>query len=79
MDIDECLGGADNCSDDATCTNSVGRFRRACNPGYIGDGVDCADIDECLTQADNCSEHASCANELGGFSCTVTPAIPGTA
>ena len=42
-DIDECaVGGTADC--DATngaCTNTVGSFTCACNPGYSGDGKTC--------------------------------------
>ena len=42
-DIDECATGADNdCSPDASCTNTPGSFTCACNQGYTGEGVMCS-------------------------------------
>ena len=40
-DIDECANGTHNCFIQATCSNTVGSFTCACNPGYSGDGVSC--------------------------------------
>ncbi|MEO8981058.1 MAG: discoidin domain-containing protein [Polyangiaceae bacterium] len=40
-DINECTKGTDNCSSNATCTNSPGSFTCACNTGYSGNGVTC--------------------------------------
>lgn len=40
-DIDECATNADNCNDNATCTNTGGSFTCTCNSGYYGDGVTC--------------------------------------
>jgi hypothetical protein len=40
-DINECANGTDNCSDNATCTNSFGAFSCECNAGFFGDGVTC--------------------------------------
>jgi cysteine-rich repeat protein len=41
VDIDECVSGADDCSDNAACTNTPGSFTCACDPGFSGDGVTC--------------------------------------
>ena len=38
---DECALGTDNCSDNATCTDTDQSFLCACNDGYSGDGVTC--------------------------------------
>jgi hypothetical protein len=76
-DIDECATGTDNCSVDASCTNTVGSFTCACNPGYEGDGVACVDIDECATDTDNCSGDASCTNTAGSFSCACNAGYTG--
>lgn len=40
-DIDECAGGAHNCSVDALCNNTKGSYNCTCKPGYDGDGRDC--------------------------------------
>ena len=68
-DINECTTGTDNCSADASCTNTVGSFTCACNAGFEGDGIACADINECVTGADNCSDNAACSNTPGSFTC----------
>ena len=34
--------GTHNCNPQATCTNTVGSFTCACNPGYSGNGVSCS-------------------------------------
>ena len=38
-DIDECI--VSPCDLNASCTNTLGSFTCACNPGYSGDGVTC--------------------------------------
>ena len=41
-DINECASpGDNNCSTNATCTNTPGGFTCTCNQGYTGDGVTC--------------------------------------
>ena len=41
-DIDECASpGDNNCSTNATCTNTPGGFTCTCNQGYTGDGTTC--------------------------------------
>ena len=47
LDIDECDLGVDNCSDNATCTDTVGSFNCNCNPGFEGDGVNCTSMRGC--------------------------------
>lgn len=44
-DIDECMEDLDNCNRSATCTDNDGSFTCMCNPGYMGDGVDCEGIE----------------------------------
>ncbi len=42
LDIDECDDNLDNCAkDNAECTNTIGSFTCACDPGYSGDGTVC--------------------------------------
>ena len=41
IDFNECEVGSDNCHLNATCTDTVGSFECSCDPGYIGNGVDC--------------------------------------
>ena len=43
VDINECESDdSNNCDENAQCTNTVGSYSCACNPGYTGDGVICA-------------------------------------
>ena len=42
--MNDCLNGTDNCDVHATCTNTVGSFQCACDPGYTGDGVTCTPV-----------------------------------
>jgi len=70
LDVDECTDGTDDCGPDATCTNTIGSFTCACNPGYAGDGITCTDVDECTDATDDCSPDASCVNAIGSFTCT---------
>ena len=39
-DVDECLTESP-CHASASCTNTLGSFTCACNPGYSGDGLAC--------------------------------------
>ena len=44
LDINECTGSKKVCTDNATCTNTVGSFHCTCNPGFtdtLGDGSQC--------------------------------------
>ena len=41
IDVSECCMDTDNCSPDATCTNTEGSFTCTCNQGYTGDGLTC--------------------------------------
>jgi len=76
-DINECTSGANNCSANATCTNTLGSFTCACNTGYSGTGVVCSDINECTTGANNCSANATCTNTLGSFTCACNTGYTG--
>ena len=38
-DIDECKINV--CHHNASCTNTQGSYNCTCNPGYIGDGLNC--------------------------------------
>lgn len=40
--MDECSLNIHQCHKDATCANSKGSYSCTCNPGYEGDGKDCA-------------------------------------
>merc|ERR1712080_175695 len=38
---DECTSGTAECDANAECSNNVGSYHCACNPGYTGDGKTC--------------------------------------
>ncbi|XP_072043103.1 uncharacterized protein [Amphiura filiformis] len=66
----KCTLTTDNCDANAACTNiPVGSFTCACNAGYSGDGLTCADINECTVSTDNCDANATCTNTAGSFTC----------
>jgi cysteine-rich repeat protein len=58
-DIDECADGTDNCSVNATCTNTPGSFTCACDFGYSGDGVTCTEDD---TDGDGTTDVVECTD-----------------
>ena len=41
LDINECADGSNDCSANATCTNTLGDYTCACDQGYSGDGTTC--------------------------------------
>jgi len=45
--VNECIQGTHACANDAACTDTVGSYECACNHGFSGDGISCADIDDC--------------------------------
>ena len=57
IDIDECANDTlNNCSPNATCTNTNGGYTCTCDTGYAGDGFSC---DGMYVQAD-LHEHVLC-------------------
>ena len=76
--MNECDLAEDSCADQATCTNTVGSYTCACNPGYEGNGEVCTDRDECLDGSNDCSPFADCANTQGSFGCTCRSGYQGT-
>ena len=64
-----------NCHGDATCTNSVGSFTCACNPGFEGEGLECLEIDECATAP--CGDGGTCADLVDAYSCACAPEFSG--
>ncbi|TNN06222.1 Hemicentin-1, partial [Schistosoma japonicum] len=77
QDIDECLSGTYQCSENERCVNIPGSFRchPACPQGYRAVGtqesniVECIDIDECAIGSHQCPIGAKCINEPGAYSC----------
>ncbi|XP_078603719.1 uncharacterized protein LOC144877607 isoform X4 [Branchiostoma floridae x Branchiostoma japonicum] len=67
-DVDECAEGADNCSPQATCSDTPDSFTCTCNPGYTGNGVTCTDVDECASNNGGCGQ--TCTNNVGSFVCS---------
>ncbi|MCA2980133.1 MAG: hypothetical protein INH41_11210 [Myxococcaceae bacterium] len=57
------------CDANATCTNTVGSRTCACNSGFSGNGLTCADINDCLTNNGGCGANRKCTNTVGSFTC----------
>ncbi|CAH1793372.1 unnamed protein product, partial [Owenia fusiformis] len=66
--LDECAVGSDNCSPNATCTDTIASYECTCKQGFQGDGITCEDEDEC-TQDVSCHPQATCENTLGSYTC----------
>ncbi|XP_078603619.1 uncharacterized protein LOC144877552 isoform X4 [Branchiostoma floridae x Branchiostoma japonicum] len=66
-DVDECAEETDNCSPQATCSDTPDSFTCTCNPGYTGNGVTCTDVDECASNNGGCE--GTCTNNVGSFDC----------
>ena len=68
-DVDECAMGTDACDIAASCTNTVGDYKCACNDYYEGDGKSCSDVNECGTDNGGCGLP-------GAFTCTNNEGAP---
>ncbi|KAK3703614.1 hypothetical protein QZH41_019153, partial [Actinostola sp. cb2023] len=68
-DIDECDTGRHRCHNNATCNNTIGGYRCACNKGYSGNGYSCEDINECKLNDTHCRNHSHCWNTAGFYEC----------
>ena len=65
---DECALGTDNCSDNATCTDTDQSFLCVCNDGYTGDGITCDQQTAVwLLYGDNGGDNIGHANQDGIF------------
>ncbi|XP_028410565.1 uncharacterized protein LOC114533262 [Dendronephthya gigantea] len=69
-DIDEC-DMDNNCSVNATCTNTDGYYNCTCMEGTEGEPLNsvCTDINECESGASLCHANATCSNSYGSYSC----------
>ncbi len=75
--LDECALGFGECGANATCEDLEIGWDCACDAGFEGDGLTCADVDECATDANDCSADAFCTNTPGSFSCACAPGFLG--
>jgi hypothetical protein len=65
------------CDANASCDDSDGTPKCACNSGYTGDGKKCSDVDECAKNNGGCDDHATCVNREGGFRCVCNETFTG--
>lgn len=67
---DECYDHSHNCSEFASCKDSLIYYECTCLPGFSGDGFTCVDIDECEMGNHACEPHATCINTIGNYTCS---------
>jgi cysteine-rich repeat protein len=72
-DLNECLVNNGGCSINATCTNTVGSYTCACNPGYVGNGITCSQV--VATCTDGIQNGTETGVDCGGGICA--PCAPG--
>src|SRR5438034_1320077 len=76
---DACGPTRARCAADATCSVAPSGASCACNAGFDGDGLTCADIDECAAASPPCAPHATCTNQPATFACACDAAFTGDA
>lgn len=67
------------CGENANCIPESDPPTCACNTGFTGDGITCADVDECAPEAPahDCHPQATCSNTPGSFTCACNPGFNG--
>jgi hypothetical protein len=76
-DIDECVEGTDNCSQN--CSNTIGSYQCLCDHGYLldSDGLTCNDVNECENGNNSCHDNANCTNTIGSYTCSCNTGFSG--
>ncbi len=77
LDFNECNANANDCHDNATCTNFHGSYLCTCDIGYTGNGKNCTNVDECALNTDNCHSNATCQDTAGSFECSCITGFSG--
>uniref|UniRef100_A0A7M5X290 Uncharacterized protein n=2 Tax=Clytia hemisphaerica TaxID=252671 RepID=A0A7M5X290_9CNID len=75
-DVDECLN-ATTCLHNGTCTNTVGGFSCACEPGYFSPRCQYSNMEICEVLKP-CQNNATCLDSMAGYNCTCTEKYHGT-
>jgi hypothetical protein len=67
------------CDENAVCIPENDPPTCACDAGFTGSGLTCADIDECTPEspAHDCHPQATCSNTPGSFTCACNPGFTG--
>jgi hypothetical protein len=73
----DCAVDNGGCDSNASCEmDAEGTIFCTCEPGWDGDGFDCADIDECAGE-NGCDPNASCENSDGSYTCACPEGFEG--
>ncbi len=76
--LDECAEGLASCAPHASCIDTPGFYKCACDAGYEGDGkLVCEDVDECQILQHDCAAGATCTNTEGSFTCACPNGLVG--
>ncbi|XP_065195503.1 uncharacterized protein LOC135826830 [Sycon ciliatum] len=55
--------------DQAMCRDTDGSYHCQCQPGFSGNGVQCANVNECELGVHTCSVGRFCIDTMGGYGC----------